>query len=63
MFYADFTRNGAHRCAADMRKELEKLKKQNVEGIIVDLRDNGGGSLQEVVEMAGLLFQKALLYK
>jgi carboxyl-terminal processing protease len=58
MFYADFTRNGAHRCAADMRKELEKLKKQGVEGVVVDLRDNGGGSLQEVVEMAGLFIQK-----
>lgn len=58
MFYADFTRNGAHRCAADMRKEIEKLKKQGVEGIIVDLRDNGGGSLQEVVEMAGLFIPK-----
>lgn len=58
MFYADFTRNGAHRCAADMRKELEKLKKQKVEGVIVDLRDNGGGSLQEVVEMAGLFIPK-----
>ncbi len=54
MFYADFTRNGAHRCSADMKKEIEKLKAQGVEGIIVDLRDNGGGSLQEVVEMAGL---------
>lgn len=58
MFYADFTRNGAHRCAADMRKEIEKLKKQGVEGIIIDLRDNGGGSLQEVVEMAGLFIPK-----
>jgi carboxyl-terminal processing protease len=34
MFYADFTRNGAHRCAADMRKELEKLKKQVIPDII-----------------------------
>lgn len=58
MFYADFTRNGAHRCSADMKKELEKLKNQGVEGIIVDLRDNGGGSLQEVVEMAGLFIQR-----
>ncbi|MBS1637394.1 MAG: carboxy terminal-processing peptidase [Bacteroidetes bacterium] len=58
MFYADFTKNGAHQCAADMRKEIEKLKKQHVEGIIVDLRDNGGGSLQEVVEMAGLFIPK-----
>lgn len=58
MFYADFTRNGAHRCAADMKKEITKLKNQGVEGIIVDLRDNGGGSLQEVVEMAGLFIPK-----
>lgn len=58
MFYADFTRSGAHRCSADMKKELEKLKSQGVEGIIVDLRDNGGGSLAEVVEMAGLFIPK-----
>lgn len=58
MFYADFTRNGAHRCSADMKKELEKLKAQGVEGVIVDLRDNGGGSLAEVVEMAGLFIPK-----
>ena len=58
MFYADFTRNGAHRCAADMKKELIKLKDQGVEGIIIDLRDNGGGSLQEVVEMAGLFIPR-----
>ena len=58
MFYADFTRNGAHRCAVDMKKELIKLKDQGVEGIIIDLRDNGGGSLQEVVEMAGLFIPK-----
>jgi carboxyl-terminal processing protease len=58
MFYADFTRNGAHRCSADMKKEIEKLKAQGVEGIIVDLRDNGGGSLQEVVEMAGLFIPR-----
>jgi carboxyl-terminal processing protease len=57
-FYTDFTRNGAHHCSQDMRKEIEKLKKQNIKGLIVDLRDNGGGSLQEVVEMAGLFFAK-----
>lgn len=57
-FYTDFTRNGARHCSADMRKEIEKLKKENVKGLIIDLRDNGGGSLQEVVEMAGLFFPK-----
>jgi carboxyl-terminal processing protease len=57
-FYTDFTRNGARHCSVDMRKEIEKLKKENVKGLIIDLRDNGGGSLQEVVEMAGLFFPK-----
>lgn len=53
-FYSDFTRTGAHRCAADVKKEVEKLMNDKVDGIIIDLRDNGGGSLQEVVEMGGL---------
>ncbi len=57
-FYTDFTRNGAHHCSNDMRKEIEKLKKQKIKGLVIDLRDNGGGSLQEVVEMAGLFFPK-----
>jgi carboxyl-terminal processing protease len=53
-FYADFNdRNGA-RCADDVAKEIQKLKAENVEGIILDLRFNGGGSLQDVVQMAGL---------
>jgi len=57
-FYTDFTRNGAHHCSNDIRKEIEKLKKQNIKGLILDVRNNGGGSLQEVVEMAGLFFQR-----
>lgn len=57
-FYTDFTHTGAHKCAADMRKEINKLKKQGIQGLIIDLRDNGGGSLQEVVEMAGLFITK-----
>ena len=57
-FYTDFTRTGAHHCSQDMRKEIEKLKKQNIKGLVIDLRDNGGGSLQEVVEMAGLFIPK-----
>lgn len=53
-FYADFNdRNGA-RSAEDVAKEVAKLKAEKVEGIILDLRFNGGGSLQDVVQMAGL---------
>jgi carboxyl-terminal processing protease len=57
-FYSDFTRNGARRCAEDIKTEVIKLKKEQVNGIIIDLRDNGGGSLQEVVNMGGLFIEK-----
>lgn len=53
-FYADFTRQGGPGCADDVAREIEKLKAENVKGLILDLRDNGGGSLQEVIDMAGL---------
>jgi carboxyl-terminal processing protease len=60
-FYTNFNRVAApdaRYCSKDVKKEIEKLKAQNVKGIIIDLRYNGGGSLQEVVEMAGLFFPK-----
>jgi carboxyl-terminal processing protease len=41
-----------------MKAEIEKLKAQNVEGIILDLRGNGGGSLQAAIEIAGLFTEK-----
>lgn len=53
-FYADFNDNGGRSSATDVRKELEKLQKEHVEGVVLDLRYNGGGSLQDAVEMAGL---------
>lgn len=54
VFYADFNNNGARDCATDVKKELQKLKAEKVKGVILDLRDNGGGSLENVVTMAGL---------
>lgn len=57
-FYADFNKVGGKRCAVDVRNELIKLKEQNVKGVILDLRYNGGGSLNDVVEMAGLFIDK-----
>lgn len=41
----------------DVKKLLEELKKQNVDGVIVDLRENGGGSLQEAIELTGLFIK------
>ena len=57
-FYADFNGNGGRSCSVDMKKELQKLKEENVDGIILDLRYNGGGSLPDVVKMAGLFIDK-----
>lgn len=57
-FYADFTGKGGRSCSQDMKKELEKLKAEKVDGVILDLRYNGGGSLPDVVDMAGLFIDK-----
>lgn len=53
-FYAPFDQKGGRSCAEDVKIELEKLKAENVSGVILDLRDNGGGSLQEAVKLSGL---------
>jgi carboxyl-terminal processing protease len=53
-FYADFSGQGGRTSWKDVKAEIEKLKDEGVEGIILDLRNNGGGSLGDVVEMGGL---------
>ncbi|MBK9451178.1 MAG: carboxy terminal-processing peptidase [Bacteroidetes bacterium] len=53
-FYADFSNKNGRTCAKDVRIEVEKLKAQGMDGLVIDLRNNGGGSLMDVVEMAGL---------
>ena len=57
-FYADFTDRTGRNCATDVALEIEKLKKQNISGLVLDLRNNGGGSLLDVVKMTGLFFSK-----
>lgn len=56
-FYADFQNKNGRRCATDVAKEIEKLQEENINGLIIDLRNNGGGSLMDVVEMAGLFIK------
>lgn len=53
-FYINFENKENRDAFKDVAKEVEYLKEQKVEGIIVDLRNNGGGSLQTVVDMVGL---------
>ncbi len=57
-FYIDFQHHNGRRCSRDFKDELMKLKKENVKGIIIDLRSNGGGSLSEVVKIAGYFIKK-----
>lgn len=57
-FYADFNKRDGHQCAVDVGIELEKLKAQKVNGIILDLRNNGGGSLRDVVDMSGFFIEE-----
>jgi len=52
-FYINFQDYNERNAATDVKKELEQLKQKNVKGIILDLRNNGGGSLKTVVDMTG----------
>ena len=56
-FYVDFEDYTERNAATDVAKEVERLKEEGAEGIVLDLRDNGGGSLKTVVEMAGLFIK------
>jgi carboxyl-terminal processing protease len=53
-FYSDWDHAGGSQCANDVAKAILKLKKENIKGLILDLRFNGGGSLEEAVAMAGI---------
>lgn len=57
-FYANFEEEEGAKCSRDVAREVEKLKAEKVKGIIIDVRFNGGGSLYEVVQMAGLFIDK-----
>jgi carboxyl-terminal processing protease len=58
-FYANFDDpSDPHRSAVDVAKEVAKLKDEKVDGIVFDLRNNGGGSLYDVVQIAGLFIDQ-----
>ena len=57
-FYADFDNYKNRNSANDVKNEIIKLKNNGIQGLILDLRNNGGGSLQSVVEMTGLFIEK-----
>lgn len=61
-FYAD-SRRGGRSSAADLKKIIGEAKAQKVDGLILDLSNNGGGSLEDAVKIAGLFFQTGNVVK
>ncbi len=57
-FYFDMDDYGQRNAATDVKKEIERLKDEGMEGLVLDLRDNGGGSLRTAVDIAGLFIKK-----
>ncbi len=57
-FYIDFKDKNQRNATSDMIKEIERLKEEKVEGLILDLRNNGGGSLKTAIEIGGLFIDK-----
>lgn len=57
-FYSSFEADGGNSCATDIAQEIANLRGQSVNGIILDLRNNSGGSLNDVVDMSGFFIEK-----
>ena len=57
-FYRDFQDPNGRNSSEDVKKEIEKLKAKAVDGIVLNLRNNGGGALQDATLMAGLFIKK-----
>lgn len=57
-FYIDFENKDSRDAGKDIAIEIDRLKKQGVEGLVFDVRDNGGGSLRTVVDIAGLFIDQ-----
>ena len=57
-FYIDFEDINSRNAATDVKKEIERLKAEGMKGLVLDLRNNGGGSLKTVVDMGGLFIDE-----
>jgi carboxyl-terminal processing protease len=57
-FYIDFENKDSRDAGKDIAIEIERLKAEGIQGLIMDVRDNGGGSLKTVVDIAGLFIEQ-----
>ena len=60
-FYTEWENETGSSCANDVAKEILKLKKENIDGLILDVRYNGGGSVGEALEMSGIFIDEGPL--
>ncbi|MFN8791949.1 MAG: S41 family peptidase [Bdellovibrionales bacterium] len=61
-FYADGKRGGRS-CASDVRKLVKEAREKKMEGLVLDFSQNGGGSLEDAVKIAGLFFKTGSVVK
>lgn len=61
-FYSEWSNASGSGCANDVAKEVVKLKQENVEGLILDIRSNGGGSVKEGLALAGIFIDEGPLF-
>ncbi len=57
-FYFNIEDYDKRNAASDIKKEIKRLKKEDMDGLVLDLRNNGGGSLSTVVDIAGMFIEK-----
>ena len=60
-FYTETESNSGKSCANDVAREVVKLQKENIQSIILDLRNNGGGSMSEAMQLAGIFIDEGIL--
>ena len=60
-FYTEYEQNTLLGCANDLAKEILKLSREKIDGLILDLRNNGGGSMTEALELAGIFINEGPL--
>lgn len=57
-FYIDFEDVNSRNATSDVKREIERLKAEGMEGLVLDLRNNGGGSLKTAVDIGGLFIKE-----
>lgn len=57
-FYFNMEDASSRNAASDIKKEIIQLKKENMDGLVIDLRNNGGGSLSTVIDIAGMFIEE-----